>query len=149
MNSQHQHGTIMDKRFLAVLIFSFLTTIFGCSTIHKAEEAVADVEQGSAQTALFNITPAQADSVIRAAFKEGWPDKDLSTVGEGRIAYQIKLWFAIDREHIIAEAIDSDNGYVFTVINRGTAPVVGVPARNKLVELLEKHARAIVNEGPN
>ena len=112
----------------------------GCSLIPKAEEAVADVEQGIAETQVFSITATQADSIIKESFHEGWPDKELKPLGSNKLGYQIELWFAIDREHILAEAIESSDGYSFKVTNRGTAPVVGVPARKKLIDLIKKHA---------
>jgi len=130
----------MRNNFLAVWSLMVIFMIGGCSAIPKAEEAVADVEQGIAETQVFSITATQAESIIKESFHEGWPDKELEPLGPNKLGYQITLWFAIDREHILAEAKKSSDGYSFKVTNRGTAPVVGVPARKKLIELIQKNA---------
>lgn len=132
----------MRMRMLFVTLLLASTTLGGCSAVRTAEDAVADVEQGTADTATYEISAAQADTIIQSAFREGWPDNEMQPLGGGRTGYQIRLWFMIDREHVIAEAIPSGSGYLFRVVNRGTAPAVGVPARRKMIQLLGKHAAA-------
>lgn len=127
-----------SKIIICILLLSSL--LQGCSTLEKAEEMVADIEQVSVETRVFDITPVQAESIIKEAFSEGWPDKELSALDNQENGYEITLWFAIDRERIKAKAVQAEVGYRFEVTNRGTAPVVGVPARKKLLLLIEKHA---------
>ena len=128
----------MNKKTLSILLSIILVAISGCSAIHKAEESVADIEQGIAETKIYLVTPLQAEIIIKQSFQEAWPDKAIEPLGANRLGYELQLWFAIDREHILAEAIKSQGGYLFKVTNRGTAPIVGVPARNKLIEVIEK-----------
>lgn len=117
-------------------------TLLGCALVPPAEEAVADIEQASTETETFKVSREQAEAVIVDAIGEGWPEKSPERLGDQRLAYEFTLWFAIDRERIIAEALPREDGYGFRVTNRGTAPVVGIPAREKLVPLIEKYARA-------
>ncbi len=125
-----------------VLFFSFL--IAACSAIESAEESVADAEQGTVESATYSLTQDQALAVIKRSFAEGWPDKELSPLEDGRVGYQIRLWFAIDREHVSAEVVNVSQGRVkFRVINRGTAPARGVPARKELLELIEQEAARV------
>ena len=114
----------------------------GCALVPAAEEAVADVEQGSSETRTYPLSEEQALNVIAGAIAEGWPDKSTERLDDDHPAYRFTLWFAIDRERIVAEALPRGDGYAFRVINRGTAPVVGRPARDKLIPLIEKYAAA-------
>lgn len=86
------------------------------------------------------LTEEQAVRVVTAAFNEGWPDKEVVPYPDLNAPYSIKLRFALDREHIIVIPNTLGSQTTFSVINRGTAPVVGVPARKELVELINKHA---------
>lgn len=122
------------------LVVFIAISLSGCSALQKAESAVADVEQGEATTGTFVLTEEQAVRVVTAAFKEGWPDKEVVPYPDLNAPYSIKLRFALDREHIIVIPNTLGSQTTFSVINRGTAPVVGVPARKKLVELINKHA---------
>lgn len=131
----------MFRRLVLACIFGTTLVVAGCGTVRKAEEAVANVEQGSAQTAAFPLDDARARQVIREAIREGWPDEEPQPLDGGRVGYQFQLRFLIDREQIIVEAVPSGGGLAFRVTNRGTAPAVGVPARDKLIGLLEKRAR--------
>ena len=58
----------------------------GCALVPAAEEAVADVEQGSSETRTYPLSEEQALNVIAGAIAEGWPDKSTerlrSTVSE-------------------------------------------------------------------
>lgn len=130
------------------MLWRVLLTIFlsihlaACALVPAAEEAVADIEQGASETEVYPLDEDQAIQVLADAISEGWPDKSLERLDDDHPAYRFTLWFAIDRERIIAEALPRENGHAFRVVNRGTAPVVGVPARDKLIPLIEKYAQA-------
>jgi len=129
------------KTFLRACIAGSVLLIGGCAAVTSMENTVADIEQREAQTQPYPLTESEALSIIRAAFKEGWPDKTLTPLEQGRKGYEITLWFAIDREHVIAEVLPADDGVYFRIINRGTAPVSGIPAREKLTGLIELRAK--------
>jgi len=120
------------------IIMTFILS--GCSAIEKAENAIADVEQGKVETEVFQLNAAQAESVVLAAFSEGWPDKKVTPYEQLNSKYSIRLRFALDKEYIIVKPSIVENGVSFIVINRGTAPIVGVPARKKMAALIVKHA---------
>lgn len=130
---------MIQRSILAVLLS---TLISACALVPAAEEAVADLEQGSSETEVYRLTEEQAVQVIADAIAEGWPDSELERLEDDHPAYRFTLWFVIDRERIVAEALPRGDGYAFRVVNRGTAPVVGVPARDKLIPLIEKYAQA-------
>jgi hypothetical protein len=131
----------MIRRFVLRFSAAFvLAALAGCAAVRSAEEAVADVEQGSAQTRSYPVNEDRAEQIMRDAISEGWPDKTPEPLDDGRLGYTFQLRFAIDREHIIVEAIPTGRGLAFRVTNRGTAPIVGVPARKRLIELLEQRA---------
>lgn len=130
----------MNKVTVCLLVAALCAGIVGCSAIHSAEESFADLEQGIEETRIYKLSAAESEVVIRKSFQQGWADKELIPIDNQNIGYQIKLYFAIDREYISAQAIESTGGYFFRIINRGTAPVVGVPARGKLRELIESNA---------
>ena len=83
------------------------------------------------------MTEAQARQVILAAIVEGWPDKEV-TPNDGVVSYQFSAWFAIDHDRIKSVVVPVEGGYRFELTNRGTAPVAGIPARKKLVEIIEQ-----------
>jgi hypothetical protein len=129
---------------VAVAAAGIFAGVTACSTVQRAEQAVADVEQGSSRTAVYALNAESAREVMLGAIREGWPSVEPKALHDGRIGYEFVLHFAIDREHIIVEAMSSSGGHLFQVINRGTAPAVGVPARKELIALLEKRAPAAV-----
>lgn len=130
----------MTRRLILAVL---LPTLFSaCALVPPAEEAVADLEQGSTETEVYRLTEGQALQVIADAIADGWPEDEPERLDDDHPAYRFTLWFIIDRERIIAEALPRGDGYSFRVVNRGTAPVVGVPARDKLIPLIEKYARA-------
>ena len=131
-----------NPRLYLIFLAVVSAALAGCSAIQTAEEAVADVEQRTTDTRVFRIDASVAQQVILDSIAEGWPDKSPAPLAEGQVGYEFTLHFAIDRERIIAEALADGSGHYFRVTNRGTAPVVGVPAREKLVPLLEKYAEA-------
>jgi hypothetical protein len=133
---------MMNNKIKHVFIALAATLVVGCGAVRQAEEAVADVEQQSTDTTVYANGATTARQVILDSIGEGWPDKETSPLPGERIGYEFVLHFAIDREHIIAEAFPQADGHFFRVTNRGTAPAVGIPARNKLVPLLEKYAKA-------
>ena len=133
------------KKLLVIISAVFtLLTVSGCSTIHSAEEAVADVEQGTAKTQVYALDKEQAEQVILKSFAQAYSDKTPQKVESGRLGYGIKLWFAIDREHVYIYANPVSGGYEFEIINRGTAPVVGVPAREELTELVNTYSQQYI-----
>jgi hypothetical protein len=122
--------------FHHLLISMLALSLMSCSALEKAESAIADVEQGEVITGAFPITAEQAEKVILSAFKEGWPDKEVMPYAPLSAQYSIKLRFALDREYIVVWPNTNSGTTTFTIINRGTAPLVGVPARKKMLSLI-------------
>jgi hypothetical protein len=131
---------MMARWMIAVAVLACCAGVTACSAVHRAEEAVADVEQRSSQTEAYALNAESAREVVLGAIREGWPSVEPKSLHDGRIGYEFVLHFAIDRERIIVEALPAGDGHLFQVTNRGTAPAVGVPARKKLISLLEKRA---------
>ena len=131
----------MKKLPYSVAVLAVVLLLSACGAVQKMENAVADVEQGSAQTSTYALNEQQARKVILQAINEGWPDVEVNPLHAGKIGYHFQLRFAIDREQMSVEALNSSSGYSFLVTNRGTAPLVGVPARGKLITLLQKYAQ--------
>ncbi|AFV00839.1 hypothetical protein [Simiduia agarivorans] len=127
-------------RLIGTVFFLLSFAVAGCSAIHRAEEAVADIEQGVEMTPAYALTEAQARTVVLSAFRDGWPDKTPEPLAQETLGYEIMLHFVIDRERLIVEVMPEADAVAFRVTNRGTAPVVGVPAREKMVQLIRQKA---------
>ena len=114
-----------------ILIIFFAVALAGCS---------ATTRLSSEET--FRITARQADQIILDSIHEGWHDQDIEALGEGKIGYKFRLWWKRDYDDITAEAIPhANNIYSFRVVNFGSAPYVGDPARIKLITLIVKKAK--------
>lgn len=126
--------------FIASLLLPLISLTWSCSIIADAEEAVADIEQGQVKTKAYPLTQNEASDIIATAFNEEWPDKEIVPYETLPQSLSIQLRFALDKERIIVQPVGADNDISFVIINRGTAPAVGVPARKKLLSLIEKLA---------
>lgn len=110
-------------------------SLFGCS-------ATTTTQGDPAGT--FALSADQADAVILAAIRSGWPDKSVQPLGVGRIGYRFRVWWGIDHDDVSAEAIPEPDGhYAFRVDNVGTAPASGSPARERLIGLILAEARRV------
>ena len=130
----------MPGRPLILLVVG-VALLAACSTTRNTDETVAGAEQPSQDTAVFPLTGDEALVVILEAVADGWPDKVPGPLKDGRPGYEFTLEFDINQERIFVELIEAPGGYGFRVTNKGTAPVVGIPAREKLALLLDAYAR--------
>ena len=72
-------------------------SVTGCAAVHQAEESVANVEQQSTDTSVYQVDEVAARQIILDSIAEGRPDKEPSPLPGERIGYEFILHFAIDR----------------------------------------------------
>ena len=121
---------------MASLILPLLLTLGGCATIQTSNST-----SGAVVTRVFDLTPQRADTAIRQAIEEKHRTIHRDLLGSGRIGYRIIVQSVQELDVITTEAIrDPAGGYYFTIDNRGINPAIGIPARNTLQALVEKHA---------
>jgi hypothetical protein len=124
---------VLFKMRNLISVTLFAVTLAGCS---------ATTRLASEET--FRITARQADRIILDSIHEGWHNQDTEALGEGKIGYKFRLWWKRDYDDITAEALPHGNNvYSFRVVNFGSAPYVGDPARIKLITLIVKKAKAV------
>jgi len=121
---------------LASLLLPLCLVLGACGTMEATENT-----SGTLHTRVFDLTPQRADTAIRQAIEEQYHTIHRDLLGSGRIGYRIIVQSVQDLDVITAEAIrDPAGGYIFEIGNRGTTAALGVPARNTLTRLIEKHA---------
>ena len=128
-------------KVLLILLVPVLTLIGGCTSIDGSQGA------STVTTASYVLTPQRADAAIRQAIEEGFNNPHREFLPDGRIEFQFKVTVDGATDFITAEAIREPSGlYHVDVSNRGTAPAAGIPSRNQLLVLINKHARVLSQE---
>jgi hypothetical protein len=135
---EHLRSRPKPTAWLAIAALVFAALGAGCEMVGQYQSV----------SGRYPLTAYQADLVMQRALLEAWSANfPVHPLPHDRLGYKFEVWFGSEADTMVVEAERDGGGYVFRVSHDLNAPYEGVAARERILLLLAKHARAIEASG--